>query len=298
MKKKIAVIFTMVIMSLSISTAYAENKSIIEKNNDILLKLANYYVQNNSNKEDEVTEKDKLIDEYCSIKSEKEAIDIDEEILKSNYSLKKISWNDYSAELSKLKLKENELDLKEDNIKIQLKKIKLDEQKKKTLQNKSNEEINNLKAELKKLDLKEDENDLNKNNIKYKYKMSQITRDAFIKEMKNLEKIDYDIESQKDELKYQLGYDIDDDIDDYEKNFDSIIGTGDLNSLLTQLREIEIKKDELDLKEDKLKLQYKNGEITLDSYKQQKAQLERDEDKLDNLEDIIEDKLEIMGYDD
>lgn len=74
--------------------------------------------------------------------------------------------------------------------------------------------------------------------------------------------------------------------------------TGTIEELLAQLRELKVSEQSLELKETQLKQQYRLKEISRDDFITQKSQLIRQEAALDEQEDLLEDTLELLGWDD
>ncbi|MCR2024702.1 hypothetical protein [Anaerotruncus colihominis] len=72
----------------------------------------------------------------------------------------------------------------------------------------------------------------------------------------------------------------------------------DVAALFEQLHEAEIAEDAADLEGDILKEHYRTGQISREEFVSQKAVLERKADEADRRADILEDTLEMLGFDD
>lgn len=72
----------------------------------------------------------------------------------------------------------------------------------------------------------------------------------------------------------------------------------DVAALLEQFHEAEVAEDAFDLEEDILKEHYRSGQISRADFISQKAVLERKSDEADNRADMLEDTLELLGWDD
>ena len=73
---------------------------------------------------------------------------------------------------------------------------------------------------------------------------------------------------------------------------------GDIQSLLDQLAQVDSEKYEQENQERQLKLQYRNGEISREDFISGMKESIRQEEELDVREELLEDSLERLGWDD
>ena len=73
---------------------------------------------------------------------------------------------------------------------------------------------------------------------------------------------------------------------------------GDIQSLLDQLAQVDSEKYEQENQEHQLKLQYRNGEISREDFISGMKENIRQEEELDVREELLEDSLERLGWDD
>lgn len=73
---------------------------------------------------------------------------------------------------------------------------------------------------------------------------------------------------------------------------------GDIQSLLSQLSQVESQKNEQESQERQLKMQYRGGEITRQDFVSAMKENISLEEELDVKEDMLEDSLERLGWDD
>ena len=73
---------------------------------------------------------------------------------------------------------------------------------------------------------------------------------------------------------------------------------GDIQSLLDQLAQVDSEKYEQENQEHQLKLQYRNGEISREDFISGMKESIRQEEELDVREELLEDSLERLGWDD
>ena len=73
---------------------------------------------------------------------------------------------------------------------------------------------------------------------------------------------------------------------------------GTIEELLSQLRELKVSEQALELQETQLKQQYRLKEMSRDEFIAQKSELIRQEESLEEQEELLEDALELLGWDD
>ena len=126
------------------------------------------------------------------------------------------------------------------------------------------------------------------------YRVGKIGTDEF----KNAKK---ELEIKKDALD-----DMEDDMEDHmedhmEENYSQsnnfVLGTT-VEELLNQKRQKEIEEEYLDDQEDIIKNEYKAGKITRDEFVEKQKQISTRDEELDVLDDMVDDALDRLGYDD
>ena len=76
------------------------------------------------------------------------------------------------------------------------------------------------------------------------------------------------------------------------------IPQGDIQSLLDQLSQVNSQKNDQESQESQLKLQYRNGEISREDFITAMQENISLEEELDVKEELLEDSLERLGWDD
>ena len=76
------------------------------------------------------------------------------------------------------------------------------------------------------------------------------------------------------------------------------LANADINELFNQYHEAKVAEDAADLEANMLMEQYRSGQINREEFVSQMAVLEREADEADRRADILEDTLEMLGFDD
>lgn len=76
------------------------------------------------------------------------------------------------------------------------------------------------------------------------------------------------------------------------------LANADINELFNQYHEAKVAEDAADLEGNMLMEQYRSGQISREEFVSQMAVLEREADEADRRADILEDTLEMLGFDD
>ncbi|WP_418420739.1 hypothetical protein [Anaerotruncus colihominis] len=76
------------------------------------------------------------------------------------------------------------------------------------------------------------------------------------------------------------------------------LANADINELFNQYHEAKVAEDAADLEGNMLMEQYRSGQINREEFVSQMAVLEREADEADRRADILEDTLEMLGFDD
>lgn len=76
------------------------------------------------------------------------------------------------------------------------------------------------------------------------------------------------------------------------------LANADINELFNQYHEAKVAEDAADLEGNMLMEQYRSGQISREEFVSQMAVLEREADEADRRADILEDALEMLGFDD
>lgn len=76
------------------------------------------------------------------------------------------------------------------------------------------------------------------------------------------------------------------------------LANADINELFNQYHEAKVAEDAADLEGSMLMEQYRSGQISREEFVSQMAVLEREADEADRRADILEDTLEMLGFDD
>ena len=76
------------------------------------------------------------------------------------------------------------------------------------------------------------------------------------------------------------------------------LANADINELFNQYHEAKVAEDAADLEGNMLMEQYRTGQISREEFVSQRAVLEREADEADRRADILEDTLEMLGFDD
>lgn len=146
---------------------------------------------------------DELLQKYCAIKAEADAVDVEQDILESDYRIGKIDSTAFQARKTELRNLEDSLDLQKDQQKLAL----YQAMPQRNLPNGSMEE---LKNRLRQLDLTENELEVKEDRLEEDYRLGTVSREEFIVQQTELlildEKNDYEKDLVEDALEL-LGWD-------------------------------------------------------------------------------------------
>jgi hypothetical protein len=131
--------------------------------------------------------------------------------------------------------------------------------------------------------------DIDTDNLEAQYRIGQIDRDTFRTQKQELNRQENQLECYEEWLEESIEL-------NYRANRTLPEGTPD--ELLAQKRDLETDDAALEIEEDTLKLQYRNGEISREDFISEMTDVIRREDALDRQDEAIEDALELMGWDD
>ncbi len=131
--------------------------------------------------------------------------------------------------------------------------------------------------------------DIDTDNLEAQYRIGQIDRDTFRTQKQELNRQENQLECYEEWLEESIEL-------NYRANRTLPEGTPD--ELLAQKRDLETDDAALEIEEDTLKLQYRNGEISREDFISKMTDVIRREDALDRQDEDIEDALELMGWDD
>lgn len=137
------------------------------------------------------TDKLSLLRDYCALKAELDALDIDMDRLEMDYLAKKMDENTWKAQKLELKQKEDALELQKDRLKLDLKSGARSPQ----LPDGTAEE---LLSRLRKLESDEEELDLKEHMLEADYRSGAITREEFISQQTELLILDEQNDWEKD----------------------------------------------------------------------------------------------------
>lgn len=146
---------------------------------------------------------DELLQKYCAIKAEADAVDVEQDILESDYRIGKIDSAAFQAKKTELRNQEDSLDLQKDQQKLAL----YQAIPQRNLPNGSMEE---LKNRLRQLELTENELEVKEDRLEEDYRLGAVSREEFIIQQTELlildEKNDYEKDLVEDALEL-LGWD-------------------------------------------------------------------------------------------
>ena len=127
-------------------------------------------------------------------------------------------------------------------------------------------------------------------------RIGTISKEEFNKQKLELEALDEQMDVMEDDYETQLKINNwNQGIDDQFKTDIQNIGLDECLELYSKVQE---ETDALDNEKEELKQHYLNGEITREDALVQWTELEKNEDLYDEQEDLLEQRLEMLGFDD
>lgn len=148
-----------------------------------------------------------------------------------------------------------------------------------------------VKAEKEALDVEEDL-------LEADVRTGKLTREEFLQKEMELEQKEDALELSENEIELALKKQFWTRGSLLPEDFAASLESMELEELLNLLRENELEEDKNELEEERLKMQYLNGEITREAFLTAQAELERASDLLEAKEDMIEYRLKLLGWDD
>lgn len=122
------------------------------------------------------------------------------------------------------------------------------------------------------------------------FRVGKLSKEDFIAQKSQLEAEKDALDREEDRLEDSL------DLAYYQSS--PSFPSGSLEELRSKESELEQKEHQLEAQEDALKQSYWAGEVTRDDFIAQQIELIRTEETMDREEELLEDAMEAMGYDD
>ncbi|WP_343210692.1 hypothetical protein [Anaerolentibacter hominis] len=133
--------------------------------------------------------------------------------------------------------------------------------------------------------------------VEQQYRMGKLSQEEFNERYQELEIRYQELDQSKKDLKgkiKELGWDHEIPLE--AKDLPALPESK--SQLIRLMEEYDRQEDELEEEIDRLENAYYNGDIELEDFKEQTAELEKQADLADYCKDEIEDKLEALGWDD
>lgn len=141
------------------------------------------------------------------------------------------------------------------------------------------------------VEAEKERNDIDREELEARLRMGTIDESAFSERMRQLEEEKMELKQKKNELKARIKT-------TGTARFTGDLEGADLDMLLERNQRLETQEDQLELEEERLEQDYREEKLTAEAFVERRAELERRADAVDEEKDLIEDRLEQMGWDD
>jgi hypothetical protein len=132
--------------------------------------------------------------------------------------------------------------------------------------------------------------DIDIENLEADYRIGKLSREDFTAQKSQLEAQENSLEQEKDQLEDSM------DLAYLQSN--PSVPSGSLDELRSAKAELEKKERQLEAQEDSLERSYQAGEISREDFITQQIEIIRSEESIDREDDLLEQAMEAMGFDD